>query len=187
MSVRVRWAIVALVLVVAGAVALWPRGDDAPQAVPPSPQPIKTNLPTCSRQGVAVETMQGLKAVCLADGGVTDVAQAFAGPVLVNVWGTWCAPCREELPVLSAYAAEPGAIPVVTLAVQSDQAASTALLRDLDVRLPALFDKDDSLWKALRPPRMPSSYLINAQGQVNLVSDPPVFRTVADVRKAVGQ
>nr|WP_042198081.1 TlpA disulfide reductase family protein [Kibdelosporangium sp. MJ126-NF4]CEL23183.1 Cytochrome c-type biogenesis protein CcmG/DsbE, thiol:disulfide oxidoreductase [Kibdelosporangium sp. MJ126-NF4]CTQ94346.1 Cytochrome c-type biogenesis protein CcmG/DsbE, thiol:disulfide oxidoreductase [Kibdelosporangium sp. MJ126-NF4] len=188
MSVRLRWAIVALVLVVAGAIALWPR-EEAPTAVAPLPQPlpVQTNLPTCSRQGVAVETMQGLKATCLADGSVTDVAQAFAGPVLVNVWGTWCAPCREELPVLSAYAAEPGAIPVVTVSVQSEQATSVALLRDLGVRLPALLDKDESVWKTLHPPRMPSSYLITAQGEVNLVKDPIVFTSVADVRKAVGQ
>jgi thiol-disulfide isomerase/thioredoxin len=187
LSVKVRWAVVALVLVVAGAIAFWPRTENKPQAVPP-PEPIKTDLPTCSRQGVALETMQGLKATCLADGGVADVAQAFAGPVLVNVWATWCPPCQEELPVLSAYAAEPGAIPVVTVAIESDQSTAIAMLTNLDVRLPALLDRDNSVRKALKvPDLLPASYLVDAQGTVNFVEVPRVFKSVADVRKAVGQ
>ncbi|CAM4113684.1 TlpA disulfide reductase family protein [Kibdelosporangium persicum] len=187
MSVKIRWAIVALVLVVAGAIAFWPRDEEKPQAAPP-PEPIKTDLPTCSRQGVALETMQGLKATCLADGGVADVAQAFAGPVLVNVWATWCAPCQEELPVLAAYAAEPGAIPVVTLAVESDQTTAIAMLTNLNVRVPALLDGDNSVRRALKVPAiLPASYVIDAQGTVNFVNDPRVFKSVADVRRAVGQ
>lgn len=188
MSVRVRWVIVALVLVVAGAVALWPRDGTAPQAVAPPPQPIKTNLPTCQRQGVALATMPGLTATCLADGGSADVAQAFAGPVLVNVWATWCPPCQEELPVLSEYATQPGAIPVVTLAIESEQSTAVAMLTNLNVRLPSLLDRDGSVRKALKvPDALPSSYFIDAQGTVNFVNDPRVFRSVADVRKAVGQ
>ncbi|SMC99401.1 TlpA family protein disulfide reductase [Kibdelosporangium aridum] len=188
MSVRVRWAIVALVLVVAGAIALWPRDEETPAQAAPPPEPIKTNLPTCARQGVALETMQGLKATCLADGGVADVAQAFAGPVLVNVWATWCPPCQDELPVLSAYAAEPDAIPVVTLAIESDQSTAIAMLTNLGIKLPALLDKDGSVRKALKvPDALPASYLIDAQGTVNFVNDPRVFKSVADVREAVGR
>ena len=31
---------------------------------------------------------------------------AIAGPAIINVWGTWCAPCRDELPILVQYFAE---------------------------------------------------------------------------------
>ncbi|MBP2321455.1 thiol-disulfide isomerase/thioredoxin [Kibdelosporangium banguiense] len=186
MSVKVRWALVALVLVVAGTIALWPRTDEAPKAAP-SPPPVKTDLPTCSRQGVALATVQGVTATCLADGQNADVAQVFAGPVLVNVWATWCAPCQEELPVLAQYAAKPGAIPVVTVAVESEQATAIAMLTNLKVRVPSLLDQDGSVKRALKPTRLPASYLIDAQGLVNFINDPPVFHSVADVEKAVGQ
>jgi thiol-disulfide isomerase/thioredoxin len=186
LSVRVRWALVALVLVVAGAIALWPRTDETPQAAPPPP--VRTELPTCSRQGVALETMQGVTATCLADGQKTDVAQAFAGPVLVNIWATWCTPCQEELPVLAEYAAKPNVIPVVAVAVDSEQSTAVAMLTNLKIRVPSLLDADGSIKLALKVPAvLPASYLIDAQGVVNLINDPRVFHSVADVEKAVGR
>jgi thiol-disulfide isomerase/thioredoxin len=185
LSVKVRWALVALVLVVAGTIALWPRTDESPQAAPP---PVKTELPTCSRQGVALETMQGVTATCLADGQKTDVAQAFAGPVLVNIWATWCTPCQEELPVLAEYAAKPNAIPVVAVAVDSEQSTAVAMLTNLKIRMPSLLDTDGSVRRTLKVPNLlPASYLIDAQGVVNFINDPRVFHSVADVEKAVGR
>jgi thiol-disulfide isomerase/thioredoxin len=185
LSTRLRWAIVALVLLVAGAVAFWPREDAASQATPVAPVvPVKTSLPQCARQGTG--PFQGLTATCLADGSGVDVPQAFAGPVLVNVWATWCSPCQEELPVLSQYAAEPGATPVVTLAVDSEQSTAIAMLTDLKVNLPSLLDRDGSVRRALKvPDTLPASYLIDATGTVRFINDPRVFRSVADIRKVV--
>jgi thiol-disulfide isomerase/thioredoxin len=186
LSIKVRWALVALVLVVAGAVAFWPRDNAAaPQA---APVPVKTSLPQCARHGSGPANLQGLTATCLADGSATDVTQAVAGPVLVNVWATWCAPCQDELPVLSQYAAEAGATPVVTLAVDSEQSTAIAMLTDLKVNLPSLLDRDGSVRRALKvPDTLPASYLIDAQGAVRFIGDPRVFPSVAAVRAAVSR
>jgi thiol-disulfide isomerase/thioredoxin len=185
LSIKVRWALVALVLVVAGAVAFWPREDAAPQA---APVPVKTSLPQCTRHGTSPASLLGVTATCLADGGTTDVAQAFAGPVLVNVWATWCAPCQDELPVLAQYAAGPGATPVVELAVDSEQSTAIAMLTDLKVNLPSLLDRDGSVRRALKvPDTLPASYLIDAQGTVRFIGDPRVFKSVGDVREAVSR
>lgn len=184
MSTKVRWALVALVLVVAGAIAFWPRGDAAPSAAPT--HPVKTSLPSCARQGTGPSSLQGLTATCLADGTPFNVQQAFAGPVLVNVWATWCAPCQDELPVLSKYAAGPGAIPVVELAVDSDQSTAIAMLTDLGVNLPSLLDRDGSVRRALKvPATLPASYVVDAQGNVRFVGEPRVFKSVSDVARAV--
>lgn len=40
------------------------------------------------------------------DGGRVDVADLRGDVVVVNVWGSWCAPCREEAPVLAALSQE---------------------------------------------------------------------------------
>jgi len=48
--------------------------------------------------------------------------------VLLNVWASWCAPCKEEMPTLArlqaAYAAQP--VKVVTLSVDDDKALPKA-------------------------------------------------------------
>ncbi|MEP9359062.1 TlpA disulfide reductase family protein [Sphingomonas sp. KR3-1] len=49
--------------------------------------------------------------------GKTVTLAAFAGkPVLLNLWATWCIPCRAEMPTLDALAGQKGdALPVITL------------------------------------------------------------------------
>ena len=45
----------------------------------------------------------GTKLNCL-DGKSLVVLESIKGPTLINIWGSWCAPCRQELPLLrSAY------------------------------------------------------------------------------------
>lgn len=49
-----------------------------------------------------------LHAVTLRDakGGQGTLADLVAGPTILHFWATWCAPCREELPELDAFAHE---------------------------------------------------------------------------------
>ncbi|RZS41284.1 thiol-disulfide isomerase/thioredoxin [Herbihabitans rhizosphaerae] len=189
--------IAGLVLAVAAVVALWPRdsGEPSPTVSAPPPGPDITTaraaaaLPGCQVGPGGPAELRGASAMCLGDGSTVDSAAALGGrPVLLNVWATWCQPCREELPVLAAYAAEPNAVPVVTLAVESKPADSLDLLAALGVRLPTLHDGDGSVRRALRVPAgLPASYLITADGTVKRITDPLVFRSTAAVREAVAR
>ena len=47
-------------------------------------------------------SVQGTQLDCL-DGSAGIVLEALRGPAVVNVWGSWCGPCKEEMPYLVAF------------------------------------------------------------------------------------
>ncbi|MCT2582477.1 TlpA family protein disulfide reductase [Actinophytocola gossypii] len=192
MTSAARWSIAGLILVVAAVIAIWPRGEEPPPAPePPTPDLAAARsaaaLPACAAGSDGPSTLTGVGVTCLADGSEVDLAAVLGrGPVLVNVWATWCQPCREELPLLARYAAEPDAVPVVGLAVQSTEAGALDLLAALDVRLPMVLDTGEAAARALElPAGLPASYVVEADGTVRLVRDPRLFRSVEEVRRAV--
>jgi thiol-disulfide isomerase/thioredoxin len=188
----VRWAVAVIILMIAGVVAIWPRSDPAPtpEQTTQTSQDLsqaraKAQLPACATGDQGPADLRGLTAECLADGRSVDIAKTLQAPVLVNLWATWCEPCKTELPVLARYAQEPGAIRVVALGVESRPADALELLTALHVRLPALLDEDGKAKDKLHPVGLPASYLVRADGSVTLVENPRVFRSVDEVRQAV--
>jgi thiol-disulfide isomerase/thioredoxin len=187
----VRWAIAAVILMIAGVVAIWPRSEPTPapeQTTQAAPDLTlargKADLPACGTTAQGPADLSGITAECLADGLSVDVAQALGAPVLVNVWATWCEPCKTELPVLDEYAREPGAMKVITLAVQSKPADALELLAALDVHLPSLIDGSGAIMKKLHPAAIPASYLVKPDGTMAMIQDPRLFDSVDQVRQA---
>ncbi|WP_344686197.1 TlpA disulfide reductase family protein, partial [Saccharopolyspora taberi] len=126
---------------------------------------------------------------CLADGSPADLAAAVGGrPTLVNVWATWCAPCRTELPALQEYSQQPGSVRVIGVQVLSDEEEGLRLLRELGVRYPNIHDPDNRIRAALNVPAvLPISYVVTSTGEVRRIDPPIAFSSAAEVADAVGR
>lgn len=196
MTTPIKWTLAAGALVLAVLVALLPRvggsdGDDPARSQELAPARSAAALRPCPSPGEGrVERLAGVEATCLGDGSTVDLGTALAGEVtLVNVWATWCEPCREELPLLRTYAEEPDGVRVLTVQVESSARDGLELLAELDVDLPTVHDGEGPtgpVRQALRVPRaLPASYLVGADGTVRFITDPRLFTSVEQIRQAV--
>jgi peroxiredoxin len=104
--------------------------------------------------------------------GKTVSAASLAGKVvIVDFWATWCAPCKEELPVLQKLYKKYSGQGLVVVGVSVDKDASNiqSFLKKLAVSFPVVHDAGHEVSGRYQPPRMPSSYIVDRKGIVRYV------------------
>lgn len=105
------------------------------------------------------------------DGGEITLADFEGEVVVLNFWATWCAPCVHEMPTLDNLDAMMADEGVRVIAVSIDQGGMEQVepfLRDelnLD-RLGIYLDEDSALAQAFEVRGMPTTYVIDAAGNV---------------------
>jgi thiol-disulfide isomerase/thioredoxin len=98
----------------------------------------------------------------------------YAGKVVVlNVWGSWCAPCRSEAPMLADAARDLAGDEVAFLGIDSrdpSEPAARAFVRRFDIPYPSIYDQSGRTLLAFRdtlaPNAIPSTVIIDRQGRV---------------------
>ncbi len=104
---------------------------------------------------------------CLTKGPSVDLSLVRGKPVLVNLWASWCGPCRKEMPILqAAYTRYGQRIQFVGVDTSDDAEVAAPFLAKVGVTYPQLADSDAALLKHLRIPGLPVTLIIGEDGSV---------------------
>ena len=108
------------------------------------------------------------------DGRPVSLSDFRGKVVVVNVWGSWCGPCRAEAPMLAQASRDLAKKGVVFLGIDSrdpSKDAAKAFVRRFDVPYPSLYDQQGSTLLAFRgtltPNSVPSTVVVDPQGRVS--------------------
>ncbi len=88
--------------------------------------------------------------------------------VMINFWASWCAPCRQEMPLLEELYKKYSDLGFTLLAVNVEEDSSKAdiLLRDIPVTFPVLFDNTNKVTKLYKVVAMPSTIIVDRDGNM---------------------
>lgn len=162
---KIRWWLVAILG--CGLLAGCQREEAAEVPAPtPAPEPVQAADPA-EADDPALPDMPALQVTTL-DGHAWDLAGQRGKWVVVNYWATWCAPCREEMPELSALASMREHIEVIGLAYEEiEPDAMQAFLDEFPVTYPiAIVGTYDPPADFDTPRGLPMTWLIAPDGSV---------------------
>jgi thiol-disulfide isomerase/thioredoxin len=120
-------------------------------------------------------TVRGLSGESLLEPGRTIGLDDFPGQVVVlNVWGSWCGPCREEMPALQAVheQMQPAGVTLLGIDVRDDRDAARDFMLDRGITYPSIYDNPGRSLVALRGfPRntVPSTIVLDRQHRVAVI------------------
>lgn len=106
------------------------------------------------------------------DGNPISLSEMKGKVVVVNVWGSWCPPCRKEQPVLSKVSTElkPQGVEFLGIAVRESAVTSKAYTDAKRVPYPSISDSGGKLLigfaSSLPAIAIPTTYIIDKQGRV---------------------
>jgi thiol-disulfide isomerase/thioredoxin len=167
-----------LVLAAVGALSFWPQAgaqDPAPcqaaAALAPKLKPLARGEVAAFQVAANPKPLPDL-AFARPDGAAGGLADFRGRTVLLNLWATWCAPCRKEMPALDALQGELGGERFAVVAVNIDtrnlERPRQWLAENGITRLAYYADPKTATFQALRAAGkaigMPTTLLVDAKG-----------------------
>ena len=103
------------------------------------------------------------------EGKALNLSQWKGRVILVNLWATWCAPCRKEMPALAQLQTELGSDQFEVVAISIDRKgveASAAFLKDTGAQSLKLYvEPSSAIVNSLQAIGLPATLLIDRQGK----------------------
>jgi cytochrome c biogenesis protein CcmG, thiol:disulfide interchange protein DsbE len=114
--------------------------------------------------------------------GSGEIADYRGEWVLVNLWASWCVPCRQEAPVLDRFAHRwrGRGVRVLGIDVQDNSDDALAFVRQYHVRYPQLRSVGDERSAAFGSTGVPENFLVDPRGHLAWIWRGPVDRRLLE-------
>ena len=91
--------------------------------------------------------------------------------VLVNLWATWCPPCREEMPTLQTFYEKYKEDGFVLIAIDQEETSDVVqpFVEEFGLTFPIWLDLDYLAQQQFHTANLPSSYVVDREGVVRLM------------------
>jgi cytochrome c biogenesis protein CcmG/thiol:disulfide interchange protein DsbE len=111
-------------------------------------------------------TLPAVELPALAAGGAPLELGSLTGPAIVNLWATWCVPCRTELPEFQAASEDHVGVRFVGVDIGEDPAVARSFLDDLGVSFEQYADPGGELSDALGVAALPVTLVVDGDGDI---------------------
>ena len=114
------------------------------------------------------------------DGTPITLSKLKGQVALINIWATWCPPCRAEMPTSeTAYEQyRDQGFTVLAVNLQEDPRSVAAFMQEYKLTFPALLDLDGQVSRTYQAFSLPSSFFVDKKGVIRAVYHGPMPRSV---------
>jgi len=135
-------------------------------------------LTSCSLRHPAVEVGQTFPQMDFErlDGSTAPLALAPGRVTFVNVFATWCPPCKEETPALAAFAARGAAIGVDVVGIDQEETPTQvqAFAKRYGIAYPIVIDRGRATKDVLGARIIPRTIVVDGKGVVRAIVSGPM-------------
>ena len=101
------------------------------------------------------------------DGRKASLADAAGSPVVINFWGTYCPPCKAEMPLLQRVVGQRSDIRLILVDEGDGADAARTFLNTVGVHQPALLDSDSSVGREYGLTALPMTIFVRRDGTID--------------------
>lgn len=122
---------------------------------------------------------------CLGRGPAVRLAGVRGKPMVVNIWASWCAPCRKELPIFGEVSKTSGdSVQFLGIDLADDRLSALRFAAASKMGFPSVQDPNSTIRAGLRIVGVPTTLLVRPDGtiagRIGIVSDAQSLRDAID-------